>query len=362
VLKLVNGRPFWLNALLVILLGFLSLLGALKMLGVITKHGDVLSVPNVLNTNTIAAIKLLEDKGFDVVVQDSTYTDSAKLGTVLKQFPEGNSTVKVNRTVLLTVNRVVLPSVDMPNLIGKSQEYALEILARAHFTLGDTTFEPSYMQGAITQQNLRGVKVEAGAKIPWGSKIDLVIGSGLSDKQFQVPNLLGLTYVQAKALLLEKRLILASVNADADVTDSANAFVYIQYPPRENEDRSINYIREGQIMDVTLIKVMKYIAKDTTFNGSNIIDENALLEMEKESDEQNKLKEERERKEAAERRKLGIKTGTTEKKSSFPKAPKPTVKKVVKPQIPKIPTPKVPTTKPQAPKAPTPKPKPKTSV
>jgi eukaryotic-like serine/threonine-protein kinase len=360
VLKFVNGRPFWLNALLVILLGFLSLLGAFKMLGVITKHGDVLTVPNVLHTNTIAAIKLLEDKGFDVVVQDSTYTDSAKLGTVLKQFPEGNSTVKVNRTVLLTVNRVVLPSVDMPNLIGKSEEYALEILARAHFTLGDTTFEPSYMQGAITQQNLRGVKVEPGAKIPWGSKIDLVIGSGLSDKQFQVPNLLGLTYTQAKALLLEKRLILASVNADADVTDSANAFVYIQYPPRENEDRSINYIREGQIMDFTLCKVMKYIAKDTTFNGSNIIDETALAEMEKQTDEENKQKEEREKKEAAERRKLGIKTGT-----GIPKTPKTTKTRTVKPVVPKPPKviqPKAQPPKAQQPKVQPPKPKAKTGA
>ncbi len=274
------------------------------MLGVITKHGDVLTVPTVLNTNTIAAVKLLEDKGFDVVIQDSTYTDTAKLGTVLKQFPEGNNLVKVNRTVLLTVNRAVLPTLEMPSLIGKSQEYAFEILERSHFKIGDTTFEPSFMKGAVTQQNLNGRKLEAGVKIPWGSKIDLVIGMGLSDRQFKVPNLLGLTLTQAKALLLENRLILASVNADDGVTDSANAFVYKQYPPRENDDRSINYIREGQIMDITLSKEMKFVAPDTTLSNINVLDETAILQMEKEGEERNKLKADRERKELAEKKKL----------------------------------------------------------
>jgi eukaryotic-like serine/threonine-protein kinase len=331
VLKLVNGRPFWLNALLIILLGFLSILGTLKMLGVITKHGKVLTVPNVLKTNTVAAIKLLEDKGFEVIVQDSTFTDTAKLGTVLKQFPDGNSTVKVNRTVLLTVNRVVLPNIEIPNLIGKSQDYAIEVLTRSHFTLGDTTFEPSYMQGAVTQQNYRGAKLEPGTKIPWGSRVDLVIGAGLSNIQFQVPNLLGLTYTQAKALLLEKRLILASVNADDGVTDSANAFVYKQYPPRENEDRTINYIREGQIMDITLSREMKYIAPDTTIDESNMLDEAALLQMEKEGEERNRLKAEREKKELAEKKKiLGGK---------LPKVPK-VVPKAAPKVIPKV-TPKV---------------------
>jgi eukaryotic-like serine/threonine-protein kinase len=348
VLKLVNGRPFWLNALLVILLGFLSLFGALKMLGVITKHGDVLNVPSVLSTNTIAAVKLLESKGFDVVIQDSTYTDTAKIGTVLKQFPEGNSTVKVNRTVLLTVNRAVLPNIEMPSLVGKSQEYALEILERSHFKLGDTTFEPSFMQGAVTQQLLNGNKLPPGAKIPWGSKIDLVIGLGLSDRQFQVPNLLGLTFTQAKALLLDKRLILASANADDDVTDSANAYVYKQYPPRENEDHTINYIREGQIMDLTLSKNMKYVAPDSTLSDNNVIDEAAILQMDKEAEENNKLKAERERKENAEKKKLlGRKFTTIQKKTVVPKAPKPIAPKPLapkpiapKPVVPKPVTPK----------------------
>jgi eukaryotic-like serine/threonine-protein kinase len=128
VFTFLTNKPFWVNLLAIIAITALLIFGFLKTLGIITKHGEYLTVPNVLNKKTTDAIKYLEDKGFEVVVQDSVYTDTAKLGTVLKQFPEGKSTVKVNRVVILTVNRVTLPMVDVPSLIGKSKEYALEIL------------------------------------------------------------------------------------------------------------------------------------------------------------------------------------------------------------------------------------------
>jgi eukaryotic-like serine/threonine-protein kinase len=262
VFKFITNKPFWVNALVAIALTSLIVFGFLKTLGIITKHGEYLTVPKVLNTNTVAAVKLLESKGFEVVIQDSVYTDTAKLGTVLKQFPEGNSTVKVNRLVLLTVNRVTLPNVDVPNLEGKSKEYAMEILTRAHLQLGDTTFKPSYMMGAVITQSFKGAKIAPGSKIPWGSKIDLEIGSGLSDEQFSVPSLLGLSYAEAKQFLLDNNILLASTIVDKGTTDTANAYVYKQSPPRENEDRTINYMRAGQVMDLWVSKQMK-VAVDT---------------------------------------------------------------------------------------------------
>ena len=141
-----------------------------------------------------------------------------------------------------------------------------------------------------------------------------------------MPNLLGLTLTQAKALLLANRLILASVNADDGVTDSANAFVYKQYPPRENEDRSINYIREGQLMDLILSKEMKYIVQDSSLSEITVIDEAAILQMEKENAEANKLKAEREKIEGSAKRRLLGNKFTSPKK---PKLPKPLAKPII---------------------------------
>jgi eukaryotic-like serine/threonine-protein kinase len=264
VFKFITHRSFWLNLLIIIALTALILWSALQMLGVITKHGEYLTVPGVVNKPTASSIKMLEDKGFTVIVQDSVYTDTAKMGTVLKQFPEANSTVKVNRVIMLTVNRVTLPLVDMPTLTSKSKEYAIEILERSHLKLADTIFKPSYMLGAVIEQQYNGVSVPPGSKIPWGSKILLVVGSGLSNQEFFVPALEGITFAEAKAIIEEKGLLLASTMADAGTVDTANAYVYKQNPPRLNEDKSPNFIRAGQVMDLWVAKERKIITDTLT--------------------------------------------------------------------------------------------------
>jgi eukaryotic-like serine/threonine-protein kinase len=288
VFKFITHRHFFVNVLVIIALTALLIWGFLQMLGVITKHGEYLTVPTVLNKPTAASVKLLESKGFTVVIQDSVYTDTAKLGTVLKQFPEANSTVKVNRVVMLTVNRVTLPMVDMPNLIGKSQDYAMEIIKRSHLTLGDTIFVPSFMMGAVVKQTYKGGEVAAASKIPWGSRIDLEIGAGLSDQQFMVPSLIGLTYKEAKAMAESKGLMLTYPIVDAGTKDTLNAFVYKQKPPRVTEDGSPVYIRAGQLMDVYVNKEMKVAIDSATMvqeadkDEANTIKENSTRDKPKE--------------------------------------------------------------------------------
>ena len=261
--KKIKGQPFWVHLLIILSITVIFVFGFLQLLGVITKHGEYHTVPAVTNYPTADAVKLLESRGFEVVIQDSVYTDTLKPGIVLKQFPEPNSTVKVNRIVLLTVNRVTLPMIDMPALQGKSMSYALEILKRSHLTPGDTTFKPDFMMGSVLEQNFNGNLVLSGAKIPWGSKIDLVIGGGLGENEVPVPSLLGLTYAEAKLVLSESGIMIGAVVPDLGVTDTANAFVYKQNPPKLTEDRRVIYIRPGQLMDVYLSPVMR-ILKDST--------------------------------------------------------------------------------------------------
>ena len=261
--KKIKGQPFWVHLLIIISISVILVFGFLQLLGVITKHGEYHTVPSVTNSLTSDAVRLLKSRGFEVVIQDSVYTDTLRPGIVLKQFPEANSTVKVNRLVLLTVNRVTLPMIDMPALQGKSMGYALEILNRSHLKLGDTTFKPDFMMGSVLEQNFNGSLVLSGAKIPWGSKIDLVIGGGLAEIELPVPSLLGLTYGEAKMVLAESGIMIGAVIADPGVTDSANAFVYKQNPPKLTEDRRVIYIRSGQLMDVWISPVMR-ILKDST--------------------------------------------------------------------------------------------------
>ncbi len=263
--KFITHRPFWVNLLAIILLVVIIVYLTLKMLGSITNHGEYLTVPSVVGKTTEEAVKFLESKGFEVEIQDSVYVDTAKMGIVLKQLPDPNSTVKINRSVYLTVNRVTLPLVDMPSLQGKTLNYALEILKRSHLVLGDTSYKPDFMMGSVLEQSYKGNPILSGAKLPWGSKVDLVIGGGLADVRMMVPDLIGLTLGEAKAVLEANGLQLAGTIVDAGVTDTSAAFIYKQNPPRFTEEKQAVYIQSGQLMDVWVSKEMK-VLKDTSNN------------------------------------------------------------------------------------------------
>jgi len=259
VFKFLTNRPLWVNILAAIALVLLILFIFLQLLGLITKHGQYLTVPSVTGKNTKDAVKFLESKGFEVVIQDSIYTDTAKMGIVLRQLPDPNSTVKINRTVFLTVNRVTLPMVDMPLLNGKTLNYAMMILERSHLKLGDTTYRAYFTKGAILEQHYKGMAVEPGTKIPWGSTIDLVIARGVTEQRIMVPALVGITVAEARMILEQNGIVLAGIIADPGVTDTAAAFIYKQNPPKLTEDNQPVYMQSGQLMDIWISKEPKIL-------------------------------------------------------------------------------------------------------
>lgn len=261
--EFITKRPFWVNLLVAICLALLIVFGFLQLLGVITKHGQYLTVPSVTGKKTADAIKILESQGFEVTIQDSIYTDTAAMGIVLKQLPDPNSTVKINRNVFLTINRVTLPMVEMPSLEGKTLNFALNILDRSHLSLGDTVYKPHYMRGSVLEQSFKGKIIKAGTKIPWGSRVDLVIGSGLGEEKILVPSLVGLTLEEAKMVITESGIELGAIIPDPGITDTAAAFIYKQNPPRFNEDKQPVFIQSGQLMDVWISKEKKLVSDST---------------------------------------------------------------------------------------------------
>ncbi|HNJ95285.1 MAG: PASTA domain-containing protein [Ferruginibacter sp.] len=257
--KFITNRPFWVNLLAAILLGLLLLFLFLKMLGWITKHGEYLKVPAITGMKTTDAVKLLEKQGFDVFIQDSVFTDTAARGVVLKQIPDPNSTVKINRTVFITVNRVVPPMIEMPNLEGQSLSFALVLLERNHLKLQDTIFRPDFRMGSVIEQQYNGVPIKAKAKIQWGSRVTLVIGAGLGNEQVPVPSLVGMTYAEAKAYLDENNISLGAVVLDGKITDTATAYVFKQRPETRDAEGVPQFIRPGQVMDLWLSQAMKIL-------------------------------------------------------------------------------------------------------
>ncbi|MDQ3278291.1 MAG: PASTA domain-containing protein [Bacteroidota bacterium] len=251
-MKLLSNKPLWFHILLAVALLFVLLFLFVVSLNWITKHGESSTVPLVTGKKLDDVQSLLEQKGFELVIQDSVFYDSIPRGMVLRQVPEADEVVKVNRTVYVTINRFVAPDIELPKLSGLSYRNAEMVIKNVGLRIGDTTFRTDFAKNTVLEVLYQGRTILPGAKIKVGTPIDLVIGSGVGDEVIPVPKLIGLTYEEARALLDAQGIILGAPVFNPGVVDSANAFVYRQRPAPTTIDGKRLTMRAGQMIDIFL--------------------------------------------------------------------------------------------------------------
>jgi eukaryotic-like serine/threonine-protein kinase len=280
--------PFWLNIIIVLLLGFLMVIGLIFFLDTYTRHGKETEVPNVAQKNLKEALKLLKDKGFDVEV-DSTYRDSLPPLYVIKQFPDGGQKVKAGRTIQLIVNKAVPPVVAMPALMGVSVSSALQYLERSNLKLGDTIFKPDFAVGKILKQQVNGKDIAPGTLLPFGTKVTLVIGSGTGSIVYNYPDFYGMTLRQALRMLDTLGLSVGAIVVDKGTKDSLGALIYKQSPPHiDPYTRTTSLIKQGNVVEFWVSSIPKARVVDTI---AGLIEGDALDSL-KNMDKDNKSLEE----------------------------------------------------------------------
>ena len=251
--KFLTTKPLWVNIVAGFVLLLLLLLLFLGSLALLTQHGKTMKIPSVTGMSFADAKKTLAAQGFDVQVQqDSVYSDTLPPLRVVKQFPEADNLVKINRTVYLTINRSEAPFIQMPNLVSMTFRNADMILRHYGLRLEDTLFKPSFAKNSVLDQLYKGESLKPGTQIRQGSAITLVLGSGIGGTGFIVPDLFGLTYPQAKNRLDSMGLTFGSVASDPDVRDTAVGYIRKQIPEQFGENGVPNRIRPGQSIDIWL--------------------------------------------------------------------------------------------------------------
>lgn len=241
-------KSFGFNLLLAVALCALLFIIGFSLLGPITHHGSEVKVPNVLGRDFTEAEAMLKHLGFDLEV-DSSYEPDEKPYVVLRQQPEVGAIVKDGRTLFITVNKAEPPQTSMPNLVNLSFRSAELIIKSNRLVLGDTTYRPDIAKGAVLEQLYNGKAISAGTMLPQGSRIDLVIGDGLGNTEFGVPDVIGLSYAEGQAILSGNGLHFTPV-FDGDVVDTMAAIIYNQTPGPLNEVSAPNRIREGDNVDI----------------------------------------------------------------------------------------------------------------
>jgi len=254
----ITRKPLWVNMvfafLLVVTLVFLFF-GSLNW---ITGFGKTQKVPSVTGQNVQAAIKMLEASGLEVVIQDSVFIDTLAKQAVVRQIPDAESIVKTGRTIYLTINRSIPPQVEMPNLTGFSLKSAEMFLLSLGLKMGNISYRPDIARNAVLEQLLGDRPIAPGTKIPTGTVINFVLGSGEGSGELEVPQLVGLTFEAAKLMLQGMNINIGAVVALNPITDSASSFIVKQSPAALSDSldmsgfRLPNKMKAGELMDLFL--------------------------------------------------------------------------------------------------------------
>lgn len=214
----------------------------------ITRHGEEIEVPEVTTMSLDEATRFLESRDFSVEV-DSAFDPKKGPVEILAQIPVAGEVVKKGRKIYITVNRVNPPMATMPDLLNLSFRSATMVLKNSKLLLGDTTHRPDIAKEAVLEQTYEGRVIRPGDQLPQGSRIHLVVGDGLGQTEFDVPEVVGLSFEEAAAILSANRLLF-TVIWEGPIRDSASAVVTAQFPEAHDAFNDPHRIREGDIVDI----------------------------------------------------------------------------------------------------------------
>ncbi len=200
----------------------------LRWLDVHTNHGREIPVPNVVNKSVHDAIKILDDSGLEYEVDSFKFDPKYRPFQVLQIYPSPGSRVKDGRSIMLKVNPRTYAQVSVPDILDRYKGLAFRQLEQVGLKVGDTIFEPSIQRDAVLRMLYNGTTLKPGALLPRFSTIDVVIGAG-PRRDITVPNVVGLTVQEAKAIIRQNLFEIGLVEFE-DGAGEESDIVYYQDP------------------------------------------------------------------------------------------------------------------------------------
>lgn len=201
-----------------------------------TDHGESLAVPSFVGMSLEEAQNKAKNRGFNLVVNDSTYKPGMPPHIIYEQNPK-NGRVKKDRTFYLSITKAVPDVFLLPNIVNgmddyekyverlKDQEINVEIVGRKYHEIlqPNTIMEVIYKGDTITDLLRSGIKVRKGETIQ-------VIVSERENTLVEIPDLICKKVDAAKFLISTSNIILGNIVKDNSVVDEDQSFVWKQEP------------------------------------------------------------------------------------------------------------------------------------
>jgi len=216
-----------------IAIGIVIVLSWVALIGVdfYTHHGESEIIPDLRGSYVEEAEIILAKKGLYPMVIDSVYVRDKKLGTIIEQIPAANSSVKSNRPIYLIINSRSVRQVSLPEINDVSFRQADAMLQSLGLSVSNTELAPSEYKDLVIEVKYHGRSIMPGTRIPEGSSVVLVIGSGTGNAQALVPSLKGLGEDEATQEILSASLVVGLHQFDVPPSgNEADYFIYRQRP------------------------------------------------------------------------------------------------------------------------------------
>ena len=210
-----------------------------------TNHLESITVPDLSGMKVQEVENFLTEHDLRYEINDSTFIANKPASIVLTQYPKAGEKVKENRKIYITVTTNNPPNVEMPKLVDISLKSAQMLLQSMELQEGEIKYVPNLANNLVLKQLWNGKEIAPGTRIPKGSKIDLTVGNGIGNEEFEVPSLTGNTLDEARIIIEGSNLVVGSILYDSNSTEPAGTVI------RQNpEATGRNKIRVGEVVDL----------------------------------------------------------------------------------------------------------------
>jgi beta-lactam-binding protein with PASTA domain len=228
-LEIIKDKKLYKHLLLSIITLVFLFLGWLKYLDYYTMHGKYIKVPDFNNILITQLDSVVEANNIRYVIIDTIFDRSRVKGIVINQDPDPSTNVKKNRKIYLTINSLQSEKVTFPDIYDLSLQQAIRKLKNNGLEVGKLEYRANIATNKVLDYKVNSIKVEIGQVLYEGTIVDLIIGKGLSAERVIVPNLIGLTRMEANIIVKSISLNIGS-EIFTSAEDSAFAVIYKQFP------------------------------------------------------------------------------------------------------------------------------------
>jgi serine/threonine-protein kinase len=205
------------------------------------RKGEEFPLPDVTAITTEDARRMVEELDLELVIAGSEHSPARLEGTVLSQEPPAGTLVKRGRPVAVVISKGS-ELVRLPYLAGVTVRQASLSITDVGLVPGDIEWVYS---DSLPPEVVLATFPAAGALVPKGSRIQLLVNQGGSQDTLAMPNLVGARLPEAVDLLRDLGLELG-VAIRQHATDLLPGTVLEQSEPAGD------MVRRGEVIDLVV--------------------------------------------------------------------------------------------------------------